>query len=110
MHGSPEDADYRNARISYRITATGPAKVKFPVINFSVESASQKFFERRFAPPAGTSSLESGQPVERTVSLDPTSDAEGTAAYKKTDKAKFTWSIDGELGGEVEMPLHKSWP
>ncbi|MEP6603586.1 MAG: hypothetical protein ABJB69_06540 [Spartobacteria bacterium] len=109
MQGSPGDADYRNARLSYRITA-GSAKINFPVITFSVESSAHKLFERRFAPPAGTAPLEAGESIDRMVSLDPASDADWSAAYDKIDKAKFSWSIDGQPSGGVEKPVHKAWP
>ena len=109
MHGSPGEPNYRNAQLSYRITASGSAKLDFPVINFSVESASQKLLERHAAPAAGTAALEPGQPVERTISLDPAADAD-SSTYDKIDKAEFNWSIEGQPGGAVEMPLRKAWP
>ncbi len=108
MQGSPGEANYRNARLSYRITA-GSTKLNFPAINFSVESGSQKFLERHFTPPPGTDALEPGQSVERTISLDPAPAADA-AAHAKIDKVKFTWSIDAQSSGAVEMPLNKSWP
>jgi hypothetical protein len=109
MKGEPGQSDYSNARLSYRITAAGSKNLNFPTINFSV-GASPKLFERRFAPPADTAPLQPGQSVDRTVSLDPTAEAEWSAAYAKTDKAKFSWSVEGQSGGEVEMPVHKPWP
>lgn len=109
MQGEPGQPDYSNARLSYTITASGSKDINFPTINFSVES-SQKLFERRFAPPAGTAPLQPGQSIDRMVSLDPSPEADWSDAYGKTEKAKFRWSVEGQSGGEVEMPVHKAWP
>lgn len=107
-HGSPNDPDYRSARLSYRINV--PRKIEFPVINFLVESASGKLFQRRFELPKGSASVEPGDTTERTVALDPATRDDWADAYARSDQAKFSWSIDGKSNGEVEKPVKKAWP
>jgi hypothetical protein len=110
MRGTPGKADYHTARLTYRIHVGGKAKVEFPTINFAVETTGGKLFERRFTLPAGSASLEPGDSIDRTVSLDPVASGDWNAAYDKADKAKFSWSVEGQGRGEIEKPVHKTWP
>jgi hypothetical protein len=109
MRGEPGEPNYSNARLTYQIKVSGSENINFPTIHFSIEG-SQKLFARHFVPPAGTSPLQPGESFQRIVSLDPTFEGEWSDAYEKTDKAKFSWSIEGQPGESVEMPLHKPWP
>ena len=110
VEGSPDEPNYRSARLSYRINVPGTRKVEFPTINFAVEAGGGKLFERRFALPAGSAFLEPGEGIERTVALDPSPRDDWAAAHTKAEKATFSWSIEGQGSGQVEMPLHKAWP
>jgi hypothetical protein len=110
MRGTPGEANYRNAQLSFRITAFGKNSFDFPGVNFSVESPTgAKLLERRVAP-LGGGQLAPGQPVERTISLDPGIDADWPNAYGKTENANFNWSINGKSSGTIEKPVHKPWP
>jgi hypothetical protein len=107
-HGAPGDADYRSARLSYRLRV--PSKMDFPDITFTVESPAGKLFARRFALPKGSASIEPNDDTERTVALDPEPRDDWKDAFAKSDNAKFSWSIEDQGGGEVEKPVKKSWP
>lgn len=82
----------------------------FPVIIFSVESGSGKLLQRRFALPQGSASIEPNDDTERTVALDPEPRDDWPDAYAKSDKAKFSWSIEGQGSGDVEKPVKQAWP
>lgn len=84
--------------------------MEYPVINFTVETPTGKIFERVFRLPAGSAFVETGDNTEHTVALDPVSRDDWADAYKKTDRAMFNWSIEGESSGGIEKPVKKSWP
>lgn len=84
--------------------------MEFPTINFTVESAAGKLFERRFALPAGSAFVEPGDAIEHTVALDAVSVDNWPDVYAKSANAKFAWSIEGQGSGEIEKPVRKSWP
>lgn len=107
-HGAPGDADYRSARLSYRLNV--PSKMEFPAIDFAVESSNGKILQRHFALPKGSASIEPNDNTERTVDLDPEPRDDWTEAFRKSDKAKFTWSIEDQASGAVEKPINKTWP
>lgn len=80
------------------------------MINFTVETSSGKIFERVFRLPAGSAFVEPGDNTEHTVALDSVSRDDWADAYAKNDKAKFSWSVEGQTSGEIEKPLKKAWP
>ncbi|PYK32217.1 MAG: hypothetical protein DME57_00700 [Verrucomicrobia bacterium] len=84
--------------------------MEYPTINFVVETASGKLFERVVRLPAGTAFVEPGDSAEHTVALDPVERDDWADAYAKTDRATFNWSIEGQSNGHSEMPLKKPWP
>ena len=84
--------------------------MEFPVINFTAESASGKLLQRRFELPKGSGSLEPGDTIERTVALDPAPRDDWADAYRKSDQATFTWSVEGQSSGDVQKPVNKAWP
>ncbi|HEX4638010.1 MAG TPA: hypothetical protein VH170_00825 [Chthoniobacterales bacterium] len=108
QQGSPGGADYRNARLTYRINV--PKRMEYPAINFSVETSAGKLFERVSRLPRGSAYVEPGDETEHTVALDPAPRDDWADAYAKTDRAMFNWSIEGESSGGIEKPLKKAWP
>jgi hypothetical protein len=107
-HGSPGDRDYRSAQLSYRISV--PNRMEYPTINFTVETSSGKLFERVFQLPSGSAFVEPDDNTEHTVALDPVSRGDWADAYGKTERATFTWSIEGQSSGSTEKPVKKPWP
>ena len=84
--------------------------MEYPTINFTVESASGKLFERVFTLPSGSAFVEPDDPTEHRVALDPVERSDWAEAYAKSDRATFTWSIEGQSSGKIEKPLKKAWP
>ena len=84
--------------------------MEYPTINFIVETASGKLFERVVRLPAGSAFVEPGDDTEHTSALDPVERDDWADAYAKTDRAKFNWSIEGESSGGIEKPVKKAWP
>lgn len=107
---SPDAAGFRAPQLTYRITTAEAHKMPFPSIDFGVETDSGKLFSRHFELPAGTAFVEPGEGIDRTVSLDPSFGENWGDLYKKSELAKFTWSIADEENGEVQKPVHKPWP
>jgi hypothetical protein len=107
-HGSPGDRDYRTAQLSYRINV--PKRMEYPTINFTVETASGKLFERVVRLPGGSAFVEPSDNTEHTSALDPVERDDWADAYAKSDRAKFNWSIEGQSSGGIEKPLKKPWP
>ena len=111
MQGTgPGEAGYRAPRLTYQLINGGAQKVAFPPLDFTVETAAGKLFHRRFELPPGSAFVEPGPPIDRAISLDPTFETDWSDLYKKADKARFTWSIEGQGNGEAEKPVHKAWP
>ena len=84
--------------------------MEFPTVDFTVESSAGKLFERRFELPPGSAFVEPGDETEHTVALDPTGRDDWTDAYRKSDRATFKWSIEGQSSGSSEIPVKKPWP
>src|SRR5690348_6896103 len=93
-HGSPGDRDYRAAQLSYRISV--PNRMEYPTIHFTIETSSGKLFERVFQLPSGSAFVEPDDNIEHTVALDPVGRDDWASAYAKTDRATFSWSIEGQ--------------
>ena len=108
QHGSPGDRDYRAAQLSYRINV--PNRMEYPTINFTVETSSGKLFERMFQLPSGSAFVEPDENIEHTVALDPVARDDWRDAYAKTDRATFSWSIEGQSSGSTEKSVKKPWP
>ncbi len=106
--GSPGDRDYQSAQLSYRINV--PNRMEYPAINFTVETSGGKLFERVFQLPSGSAFVEPDDRTEHTVALDPAPRTDWADAYGKTERAKFTWSIEGQTSGSTENSVKKSWP
>lgn len=107
-HGLPGDRDYHSAQLSYRINA--PNRMEYPTINFTIESSSGKLFERVFQLASGTAFVEPDDKTEHRVALDPVARDDWAAAYAKSDRATFTWSIEGQSSGKVEKSVKTPWP
>ncbi|HZR79256.1 MAG TPA: hypothetical protein VFA58_08605 [Chthoniobacterales bacterium] len=107
-HGTHGDSDYRRAQLSYRISV--PSRMEYPTINFTVESSSGKLFERVVRFPSGSTFIDPGDSAEHTVALDTADRDDWAEAYRKSDRATFSWSIEGQSSGRSEMPLKKPWP
>ncbi len=84
--------------------------MEYPTINFTVETPSGKLFERVFQLPSGSAPLEPDDNTEHRVALDPVARDDWANAYAKTDRAMFTWSIEGQSSGKIEKPVKKPWP
>src|SRR5205085_4047157 len=107
-HGSHGGPDYRSAQLSYRINV--PNRMEYPTINFTVETSSGKLFERVARLPGGSAFVEPDENTEHTVALDPVERDDWAAAYAKTDRVTFNWSIEGQMSGVIEKSVKNSWP
>ena len=84
--------------------------MEYPTINFTVETASGKLFERLVRLPGGSAFVEPDDNTEHTVALDPAERDDWAEAYAKTDRATFNWSIEGESSGRIEKSVKNPWP